>query len=138
MNYMQKKKKQTTWKEWTNSQKSTVFPGSSDGKESTCNVGDLGSIPGLGRSPGEGIGNHSLHYSGLENPHGQRNKSIKLEIKKLQLTPQKYQRLQETAMNNCMPIEETTQKKWPYSIKVQFPQTEPGRNRKYEQTNHKH
>ena len=35
------------------------FLGGSDGKESTCNVGDLGSIPGLGRSPGEGNGNHS-------------------------------------------------------------------------------
>ena len=33
------------------------FPGSSDGKESTCNAGDLGSIPGLGRSPGEENGN---------------------------------------------------------------------------------
>ena len=32
------------------------FPGSSAGKESTCNAGDLGSIPGLGRSPGEGKG----------------------------------------------------------------------------------
>ena len=35
------------------------------GKESTCNEGDLGSIPGLGRSPGEGKG-YSLHYSGRE------------------------------------------------------------------------
>ena len=42
------------------------FPGGSDGKESTCNVGDLGSIPGLGRSSGEGKG-YSLQYSGLEN-----------------------------------------------------------------------
>ena len=33
------------------------FPDGSDGKESTCNVGDPGSIPGLGRSPGEGSGN---------------------------------------------------------------------------------
>ena len=33
------------------------FPGSSDGKESACNVGDLGSIPGLGRSPGGGYDN---------------------------------------------------------------------------------
>ena len=32
------------------------FPGGSDGKESACNAGDLGSIPGLGRSPGEGNG----------------------------------------------------------------------------------
>ena len=35
------------------------FPGSSDGKESTYNAGDLGLIPGLGRSPGEGKGSHS-------------------------------------------------------------------------------
>ena len=35
------------------------FPGSSDGKESACNTGDLGSIPGLGRSPGEGMVTHS-------------------------------------------------------------------------------
>ena len=43
------------------------FPGGSDGKESTCNVGDLGSISGLGRSPGGGHGN-PLQYSCLENP----------------------------------------------------------------------
>jgi len=35
------------------------------GKESACNAGDLGSIPGLGRSPGEGKG-HPFQYSGLE------------------------------------------------------------------------
>ena len=40
------------------------FPGGSAGKESTCNAGDLSSIPGLGRSPGEGKG---YQYSGLEN-----------------------------------------------------------------------
>ena len=43
------------------------FPGSSVGKESTCNAGDPGSIPGLERSPGEGKG-YPLQYSGLENP----------------------------------------------------------------------
>ena len=43
------------------------FPGSSDGKESACSVGDLGSVPGLGRSPGEGNGN-PLQNSCLENP----------------------------------------------------------------------
>ena len=43
------------------------FSGHSDGKESACNVGDLGSIPGSGRSPGEGNGN-ALWYSCLENP----------------------------------------------------------------------
>ena len=48
------------------------FPGGSDGKESACNAGDLDSIPGLGRSPGEGNGN-SLQYSCLENPYGQRS-----------------------------------------------------------------
>ena len=47
------------------------FPGGSDGKESTCNEGDLGLIPGLGRSPGGGNGNPL--YSFLENPHGQKS-----------------------------------------------------------------
>ena len=42
------------------------FTGGSAGTESACNVGDLGSIPGLGRSPGEGKG-YPLWYSGLEN-----------------------------------------------------------------------
>ena len=41
------------------------FPSSSVGKESACNEGDLGEIPGLGRSPGEGKG-YPLQYSGLE------------------------------------------------------------------------
>ena len=42
------------------------FPCGSAGKESACNVGDLGSIPGLGRSLGEGKG-YPLQYCGLEN-----------------------------------------------------------------------
>ena len=42
------------------------FPGGSDSKESACNMGDMGLIPGLGRSPGEGNG-YPLQYSGLEN-----------------------------------------------------------------------
>ena len=46
--------------------KSLGFPCGSAGKESACNAGDLGSIPGLGRSPGEGKG-YPLQYSGLEN-----------------------------------------------------------------------
>ena len=45
------------------------FPGGLDGKESTRNVGDLGSITGLGRSPGGGHGK-PLQYSCLENPRG--------------------------------------------------------------------
>ena len=44
-----------------------MFPGGSDGKASVYNVGDLGSIPGSGRSPGEGNGNPLQYYS-LENP----------------------------------------------------------------------
>ena len=43
------------------------FPGGSDSEESACNVGDQGSVPGLGRFPGEGNGN-PLQYSCLENP----------------------------------------------------------------------
>ena len=47
-------------------QLSLCFPCGSAGKESACNAGNLGSIPGLGRSPGEGKG-YPLQYSGLEN-----------------------------------------------------------------------
>ena len=47
------------------------FPGGSDGKESTCNAGDLGWIPALGRCP-RGEHGKPLQYSCLENPHGQR------------------------------------------------------------------
>ena len=47
--------------------KLTLFPGSSAGKGSACNAGDLGSIPGSGRSAGEGIG-YPLQCSCLENP----------------------------------------------------------------------
>ena len=43
------------------------FPGDADAKESACNAGNLGSIPGSGRSPGEGNG-YPLHCSSLENP----------------------------------------------------------------------
>ena len=43
------------------------FPGGSAGKESACNAGDPGLIPGSGRSPGEGNG-HLLQYCCLENP----------------------------------------------------------------------
>ena len=46
-----------------------MVPGGSNGKESACDAGDLGSIPGLGRSPREGNG-YPLQYSCLENPMG--------------------------------------------------------------------
>ena len=48
------------------------FPGSSAGKESAYNAGDPSLISGLGRSPGEGIGD-PLQYFCLENPHGQKS-----------------------------------------------------------------
>ena len=51
---------------------SSGFPGGSDGKKSTCNERDLGSIPGLRRSPGGGHG-YPFQSSCLENPHGQRS-----------------------------------------------------------------
>ena len=44
------------------------FPGGADGKESICNTGDLGSIPGLGRSPGVGHGNLLLVFLSGESP----------------------------------------------------------------------
>ena len=55
------------------------FPGGSAGKNTACNVGDLDSIPGLGKSPGEGNG-YPLQYPGLENSmdyivHGGHKKS---------------------------------------------------------------
>ena len=51
------------------------LPGGSDCKESACNSGDLGSIPGWGRSPGGGHEN-PLQYSCLENPMDRREKSL--------------------------------------------------------------
>ena len=48
------------------------FPGGSDGKESACNAGEWGSIPGSGRFPREGNG-YPLQYSCLESPRGQRS-----------------------------------------------------------------
>ena len=61
-------KSQTRLSDWTELNWMTYdgFPCGSAGKESACNVGDLGSVPGLGRSPGEGKG-YPLQYSGLEN-----------------------------------------------------------------------
>ena len=61
---------------------SVGFSCGSAGKESTCNAGDLGLIPGFGRSPGEGKG-YPLQYSGLENPmdcvvHGVANSWAKI------------------------------------------------------------
>ena len=58
------------------------FPGGSVGKESACNVGDLGSIPGLRRSPGGGSDN-PLQYSCLENPmdRGARQATVRVVAK---------------------------------------------------------
>ena len=49
-----------------------VFPGGSEGKESACDAGDPGSVPGLGRAPGDRNG-YTLQYSCWENPHEQRS-----------------------------------------------------------------
>ena len=51
----------------------TGLPSGSKGKESACDVGDPGLIPGLGRSPGGGGHGNPLQYSCLKNPHGQRS-----------------------------------------------------------------
>ena len=59
------------------------FSGGSDSKESTCGVGNLGSVPGLGRSSGGGHGN-PLQYSCLENPHGQRSLVGSIQLMGLQ------------------------------------------------------
>ena len=67
-----KKGKNATYLELMFPRRKMGFPSGSDGKESACNMGDLGSIPGLGRSPGEGHGN-PLQYSCLKNSHGQRS-----------------------------------------------------------------
>ena len=53
-------------RDWLPSLVCVGFPHGSAGKESTCSAGELGSIPGLGRSPGKGTG-YPLQYSGLEN-----------------------------------------------------------------------
>ena len=58
--------KQQTWSPVCRLPVGQSFPGGSDSKESACNAGDPGLIPGLGRSPGEGNGD-SLQYSSLEN-----------------------------------------------------------------------
>ena len=54
-------------------------PGGSEVKASACNAGDLGSIPGSGRSPGEGNGN-PLQYSCLENPMQVRKQQLELDM----------------------------------------------------------
>ena len=62
-------------KKWIYLKKDTLhrgFPSSSVGKKSACNAGGSGSIPGLERSPVEGI-DYPLQYSCLQNPHGQRS-----------------------------------------------------------------
>ena len=59
------------------------FPGDSDGEEFTCNVVDLGLIPGLARSPGGGHGNPPQHAC-IKNPHGQSNLTDYIQFMGLQ------------------------------------------------------
>ena len=66
------------------------FPGGSDSKESACNVGDLGLIPGLGRSPGEGNDN-PLQYSCLENSMDREAWQVAVHgVAKIQTTPWRF------------------------------------------------
>jgi len=58
-----------SWKDYISIYLHVGFPGASEGKESVCNVGDLGSVPELRRSPGGEHGN-PLQYACLRNPHG--------------------------------------------------------------------
>ena len=62
------------------------FPGGSDGKESVCNAGDPGSVPGSGRSPEEGKGN-PFQYSRLENPKD-KGTSWSIYVQELDMTEQ--------------------------------------------------
>ena len=79
------------------------YPCGSDGKESACNVGDLGSIPELGRSPGGGDGN-PLHYSCLENPTDKGAWwSITIELKsRTRLSDEHTHRLQSGKKQGCL------------------------------------
>ena len=76
---------------------SVGFPGSSAGKESTCNAEDLGPIPGFGRSPGEG-NSCSLQYSGLENSmdcivHGVAKSQTQLSDKSISVSLRKRRKM---------------------------------------------
>ena len=62
-----KESDKTEWLNWTELMVKVAFPDGSDGKESACSVGDLGSVSGLERSPARGHSN-PLQYSCLENP----------------------------------------------------------------------
>ena len=81
----------------------------SAGKESACNAGDLGSIPGLGRSPGGGNGNPP-QYSCLENLHGQKSLPgySPWGHKELDMTEQLSIAQQDTK-NSCKPVKKTDQ-----------------------------
>jgi len=76
------------------------FPCGSAGKQSACNVGHLGSIPGLGRSPEEGNG-YPLQYSGLENSMG----CIVHGVTKSQTWLSDFQNLKKKAISFSLPIQ---------------------------------
>ena len=65
------------------------FPCVSAGKESACNAGDLGSIPGLGRSPGEGK-DYPRQHSGLENPSPWGHKDLGTRLTDFHFSPRRY------------------------------------------------
>ena len=85
------------------------FPGDSANKESACIEGALGSIPGLGRSPGEGNG-YLLQYSGLENSmdcivHGVTKSRTRLSDFHFTLLPYFYEHLPQAELKQRVPSE---------------------------------
>ena len=106
------------WKTiWKRDRLSTLlgFPGGSDGKESTCNAADLGSIPGLGRLPGGGHGN-PLQDSCLQNPHGWRSPMERTE--RLSTAQRVCSLVAEWCLNLCIPMD----------ARLLFPWDFPGKN----------
>ena len=91
------------------------FPSGSAGKESVCNVGDLGSTPGLGRSPGEGNG-YPLQYSGPENSmdsivHGVTKSQTQLSNFYFQTKEKRRRKNQKTEGRNTMEFQNESEEK---------------------------
>ena len=79
------------------------FSGGSEGNESACNSGDLGSIPGLGGSPGGGHGN-PLQYSYLENPHGHKESDMTEQLSTAQHSIQRYSTFLKGHISHCIHV----------------------------------
>ena len=101
---------------------SKVFPGGSDSKETACNAGDLGSIPGLGRSLGGEYGS-PLYYSYLENP--MTKESGGLQSMGLQSQDMTFTFSNSTDGSNCLcsstKIHRNTESEWRAQSDINFP-----------------